>query len=98
MHPQELSIRDQVAAVRAAPLVVGCDGSALHLLAFARPGTKLLAIDSRMVENQVMLDVQRGLDSVHVLASTGGPTLRDEPWSADLGLVEQAVRLAGLGA
>ena len=96
LHPQEMSITAQIAAVRAAAVIAGCDGSALHLAAFARPGTTLLAIDSRLVENQLMLDVVRGIDAVHVLAPVHGPTLRDEPWLADLDLVSAATSLAGL--
>ena len=83
LHPQEMSISEQVAAMRGADVVAGCDGSALHLAAFARPGTTLVALDSRVVENQLMIDIARGLNAVHVPASVDGITQRDEPWTAD---------------
>lgn len=95
LHPQEMSICEQVAAVRGADVVAACDGSALHLAAFARPGTTLVGLDSRVVENQLMIDIARGLNAVHVLASVDGITQRDEPWTADLDLVRTALAVAG---
>ena len=59
---------DQVAVLRNAKVIAGCDGSALHMSAFSRPGTKLLAIDSRTVPNQFLVDQARQLDALHVLA------------------------------
>ena len=95
IHPQEMPIRDQVAAVDGADALAGCDGSALHLAAFARPGTVLLAIDSRPVLNQFMIDGVRGVDAVHVLAAAQR-TDRTGRWVADLDLVRQGLAAAAL--
>jgi capsular polysaccharide biosynthesis protein len=96
VHPQELTLAEQVATVAAATAIAGCDGSALHLGAFARPGTVLLAIDSRVVVNQFMLDRVRGLDAVHVLAASTALDDRASTWTADLGAVRAGLAVAGL--
>jgi len=95
VHPQELTIAAQVALVRGADVVAGCDGSALHLAAFARPGTVLVAFDSRIVVNQLMIDQLARLDAVHVLAHDGR-TDRKGSWAADLDRVRYALELAGV--
>ncbi len=75
----------------------GCDGSALHLAAFARPGTQLIGVDCRPTPNQLMIDAVRGLRAVHVLASSPPVPDRTTSWQADLALVRQAIDAAGLG-
>jgi hypothetical protein len=47
LHPQELGIAEQVAAVRHASLIAGSAGSAMYLSAFARPGARRLIISPR---------------------------------------------------
>lgn len=96
LHPQELPIAAQVAAAQGAEVIAGCDGSALHLAAFARPGTKLLAIDSRAVLNQFMIDEARQLDAVHVLAAVEALHDRSEEWVADLALVRLGLEVLDL--
>jgi capsular polysaccharide biosynthesis protein len=93
VHPQELPLRDQVVMARRAKIIAGCDGSALHVAAFARPGTKLLALDSRRTPNQLLLGWARGLDAVHVAALNGKLTDRLESWSADLDRVRDGLEL-----
>lgn len=94
VHPQELPLAEQIAMARRATLIAGCDGSALHVALFARPGTKLLALDSRPTPNQVLIGWARGLDSVHVNALVGELPTRTDPWTADLDRVHAALRLA----
>ena len=96
VHPQEMSIAAQALAVGSAAAIAGCDGSALHLAAFARPGTVLLSIDARPVPNQFMIDRVRGLDAVHVLASGAELSNRMGSWVADLTLVREALATAAL--
>lgn len=97
IHPQELAVTEQVALVRAADAIAGCDGSALHLAVFARPGTRLVALDSRPVPNQFIVDHLSGLDAVHVLATSQTAVhRRRDLWQADLGCVEAALAVAGL--
>jgi len=95
IHPQDMSIREQVMSVRRAEALAGCDGSALHLAAFARPGTVLLSVDSRPVVNQFMIDNVRGMDAVHVLAASSVAG-RTGLWVADLGLVRDGLAAADL--
>jgi len=90
VHPQELSIPDQVAIMRGAEVIAGCDGSGLHMSAFARPGTKLLAIDSRTVPNQFLVDQARQLDALHVLAVDQALGERSARWRVQ----GQRVRMA----
>jgi capsular polysaccharide biosynthesis protein len=47
LHPQELSIAQQLAAVRHAKLIAGSAGSAMYLSAFARPGARKLIVSPR---------------------------------------------------
>lgn len=96
VHPQELTIAQQVALVGSAAAIAGCDGSALHLAAFATPGTTLLALDSRVVINQFMVDLVRGLDAVHVLAVDAPIDQRSAAWRADVDLVRSGLVAAGL--
>lgn len=97
VHPQEHPISTQVVLMHNADIIAGCDGSALHLGAFARPGTALVALDSRVVVNQLMIDQLAGLDAVHVLASTAATRGRRARWVADLELARFAFELAGAG-
>lgn len=96
VHPQELSIAEQVLMMRGASVVAGCDGSALHLAAFAAPGTRVVAVDSRPVRNQFLVEDFRGLDAVHVLAAAKAIEHRADRWHAELAAVEAALALADL--
>lgn len=44
LHPQTLSIADQVSSIRGAHVVAGLSGSSLHLSVFADPGTQVISI------------------------------------------------------
>lgn len=44
VHPELLPLREQLAIVRGADVLAGASGSALHLSAFARAGTRVLEI------------------------------------------------------
>lgn len=93
VHPQDHPLYQQVAMLRRAELIAGCDGSALHLAAFARPGARLLAIDTRAVENQFLIDQARELDAVHVWGATDDVDDRRETWSADVPRIRAALDL-----
>jgi capsular polysaccharide biosynthesis protein len=47
LHPQELGIAEQVAAIRHAELIAGSAGSAMYLSAFARRGARKLIVSPR---------------------------------------------------
>ncbi|MCW2812800.1 MAG: glycosyltransferase family 61 protein [Nocardioides sp.] len=70
-HPQTLSIAEQVALVRGAAVLAGSSGSALHLSAFAQPGTRVLEVgDDRSPEepmaSQRMVDAACGHRTAYV--------------------------------
>jgi len=90
LHPQTLTIAEQIAILAQVEVIAGCDGSALHMAAFARPGTKLLALDARFVRSQILLDRARGLDAVHLFA-VDQAVPRMAKWTADVQQVEQAL-------
>ena len=96
IYPEEHSVQTQIRLIRRADAIAGCDGSALHLGAFARPGTTLLAIDSRTVLNQLIIDGLSALDAVHVYAANRAIVGRTGDWEADLGRVREAMVAAGL--
>lgn len=92
LHPQNMSIAEQVATLAQVEVIAGGDGSALHMAAFARPGTKLLALDSRVVPSQFVIDLTSGLDALHLLAGDRAIHRRAK-WVADIPRVEAALDL-----
>lgn len=47
VHPQHMSLVDQINAAGAADVMAGVDGSALHLSAFMRPGARMLVLQTK---------------------------------------------------
>src|SRR5690606_8092978 len=47
LQPQGLSLENQIGLVRQAKRVAGLDGSAMHLVAFCHPTTKIICVDTR---------------------------------------------------
>jgi capsular polysaccharide biosynthesis protein len=47
VHPQHMSLADQINAAAGADLVAGVDGSALHLSVFMRPGSRMLVLQTK---------------------------------------------------
>ena len=72
LHPQRLDLPLQIALMAETPAIAGTDGSALHLAAFARPGTRLLSLDTRDVVNQRIINTVAGLDARSVPVAPGG--------------------------
>lgn len=62
VHPEDLSIRDQIALVRGAGIIAGSSGSALHLSCFARPSTRVIEIGDLRTGDE-SLRTQRALDA-----------------------------------
>lgn len=65
VHPETLTVAEQVALVRGASVLAGLSGSALHLSVFAAPGTRVLALGDqraprRQTHAQVMVDAACG--------------------------------------
>ncbi|WP_148613041.1 glycosyltransferase family 61 protein [Nocardioides rubriscoriae] len=71
VHPETLSIAEQVAAVRGAEVLAGLSGSALHLSVFAAPGTRVLTLGDRRsptrpTKAQVVVDAACGHETAFV--------------------------------
>ena len=47
VHPQHMSLVDQINAAAGADLIAGVDGSALHLSVFMRPGSRMLVLQTK---------------------------------------------------
>lgn len=47
MHPQHMSLVEQINAAAGADVVAGVDGSALHLSVFMRPGSRMLVLQTK---------------------------------------------------
>ncbi len=47
VHPQHMSLVDQINAAAGAELIAGVDGSALHLGVFMRPGSRMLVLQTK---------------------------------------------------
>ncbi|NYG56865.1 glycosyltransferase 61 family protein [Nocardioides perillae] len=61
VHPETLSVREQVALLRGARVVAGSAGSALHLAVFAEPGTTVVEVGDQRTPDSP-LPSQRLLD------------------------------------
>jgi len=95
VHPQEMPLAEQIRLMRSAAVVAGCDGSALHNVVFARPGTRVLAFDSRVVENQFAIEEACGLEARHLWMGGGMPYSKPNgAWSIDLDRVERNLDFA----
>lgn len=66
VHSQELAPPDLVRTLQAAEIVAASDGTHGHLVAFCRPGTRVLLIDTRPVPTQVAIEKVRGLRALHL--------------------------------
>lgn len=72
LHPQDLSIEEQIAAVGRAREIVGRGGSAMHNVVFAQPGVKithLFAHDFR--KNYYLTDQLAQADATYALVDAG---------------------------
>ncbi len=72
VHPETLSIPEQLSVVRGAEVLAGSSGSALHLSAFAEPGTRVLEIGDKRAADEP-LPTQRMIDAAcgHTSAFVG---------------------------
>jgi hypothetical protein len=69
VYPEDLSFDDQVRLLRGARFVIAPEGSALFLLYFSEPGTKLCILNDTMTEGS--LGYNGSFDGVDVTLFTG---------------------------
>jgi capsular polysaccharide biosynthesis protein len=85
LHPQELSIADQIASIRHARLIAGSAGSAMYLSAFARQGAQKLVISPRnfTFRDDQLISYVRGEQIAYVLCATAPDQENKNPRMAD---------------
>ena len=66
LHPQDCDPVDLMRRLGNAEIAASSDGSTAHLLAFCKPGTRTLLLDTRPVPTQFALDKLRDFRSFHV--------------------------------
>ncbi len=95
LHPQELSIADQVAAVRHARLIAGSAGSAMYLSAFARRGARKLIISPRnfTFRDDQLISHLRGGQLAYFLCTPGDSYInpRKADYQVDLERLDSAI-------
>ena len=72
LHPQGLSPGDLIATLQNAEIVASTDGSQAHLVAFCRPGTRTMLIDTRPVPTQFAIEKLRQLRGFHLPVYSNG--------------------------
>jgi hypothetical protein len=92
VYPETLSFAQQVAMMRAADTIAGCDGSAMHLTVLSAPGTQVLVFDTRNGVTQNSINAGFDLDGrrVAVRKAATGRSGRLHRWEADLDAVREA--------
>ncbi len=95
LHPQELSISEQIAAVRHARLIAGSAGSAMHLSAFARRGARKLIISPRYftLRDDQLIAHLRGEQIAYVLCAqeAGHENPRGADYEVRLDVLDTAI-------
>ena len=65
--PERLTLEAQIAMVSRATHIAGTTGSAMHLAIFNdRPDTRVISIDTRFSQSQLMIETVRGLQGHHI--------------------------------
>lgn len=93
VHPQRMALAEQIKMMRHADVVVGCGGSAMHMLCFARPGTRALVLDVRAVNNQFAIEQVCGIRATHLWMGSDMPYRGLQEWTIDLDMVRRHLPL-----
>lgn len=72
LHPERMSLSDQIRAAATADIIAGVDGSALHLSAFMHPGSQVLVLETRRRRNVLKLNALMQVDTISVPATPPG--------------------------
>lgn len=95
LHPQNMSLAEQISAASAADLVAGIDGSALHLAAFMRPGSRMLVLETKRRRTVRFMNALMEVETITVPATRiPGQRLAQ----MDLAAVDQALDRLGCPA
>jgi capsular polysaccharide biosynthesis protein len=94
VHPQHMSLVDQINAAGGADIVAGVDGSALHLSAFMRPGSRMLVLQTKRRRTIHFMNGLMEVETISIPAS-GDPSTN--PGAKRIDVVELERALDGLG-
>jgi capsular polysaccharide biosynthesis protein len=72
VHPQHMSLVDQINTAANADVIAGVDGSALHLSAFMRPGARMLVLQTKRRRTIHFMNALMEVETISVPAS-GAP-------------------------
>jgi capsular polysaccharide biosynthesis protein len=90
VHPQHMSLVEQINAAAGADIVAGVDGSALHLSAFMRPGARMLVLQTKRRRTIHFMNALMEVETISVPAIVSCGTKR-------INLSELDCALDGLG-
>jgi capsular polysaccharide biosynthesis protein len=86
LYPERMSLTEQIRAVAEAAIVAGVDGSALHLGAFMRAGSRMLVLETQRRRNVYRLNALMGVETVSLrVKAAQGEAMRP---SVDLAALE----------
>jgi capsular polysaccharide biosynthesis protein len=86
MHPQHMSLVDQIRAAAGVDLIAGVDGSALHLSVFMRPGARMLVLETKRRRTVHFINALMEVETISVPATTAAAMKR-----IDLGELDRAL-------
>jgi capsular polysaccharide biosynthesis protein len=93
IYPERMSLAEQIRGVAEAAVVAGVDGSALHLGAFLRPGSRMLVLETRRRRNVHRLNALMDVETIAVrVAAAPSGTVRP---SVDLAALDTALDRLG---
>ena len=96
MHPQHMSLVDQINAAGAADIVAGVDGSALHLSAFMRPGARMLVLQTKRRRTIHFMNALMEVETISVTANGNPGAKRIDVIELDRALDDLGCPKAGL--
>ncbi|MFV0626488.1 MAG: glycosyltransferase family 61 protein [Alphaproteobacteria bacterium] len=71
IYPERLSLKEQISYLNNAKEIAGLAGTALHLVLFAKPKTKVIALDRSdyVIEEQILINQAKEIDDYYVAAN-----------------------------
>ena len=95
IYPEIMSVRDQIKAVRSAPIVAGQGGSALHLSVFTRAGGKVMELGDRRTTNH-LVGAQQAISFAKGQPTVQVPYVGDSDGNYDLKHLASSLKALGV--
>ncbi len=96
VHPQHMSLVDQINAAAGADLIAGVDGSALHLSVFMRPGARMLVLQTKRRRTIHFMNALMEVETISVPATVAAGRKRIDLDELDRALDDLACPEPGL--